>query len=219
MSLVDTLVAGALECKDLSFGNRATQRAYLLHQYRGDVDASGEPNAAAKEMGKKQYGCLLHCRGVLGADETDGMMVYRGKTIDILRCAYAPLIGQIETMMKEFARARGLLVEHDDQDAISDIQPGDILLIGERGSAPEDAAEHARWVRDAGGVAHGVFVTGVEGDTITSVDGGGSDPLNPPYGSLIRQCVRTVNVIRGKKWLGDRRISWRLRSADLPLAA
>lgn len=219
MSLADTLVARALECDGLSFGDLAKRPLYLLHQYNGDVTAEGSPTAAATDMGRGQYGCILHGRGLLAEDEVDGTIVYHGKSMDILRCAYAPLIGQIEGMMQAFAKARRLLV--DSGDDLSDIQPADLVVIGMGGQAPSDPAAKAKWLADWGGVAHGVFVTGVSGDKIESVDGGQSDEKNPPHGSAIKRCERRLVKHANGWWLHDnhgaRRINWRLRCADLPL--
>jgi hypothetical protein len=214
----DSLVSTALSYQNFSYGDPDKRRAYLLHQYNGDVDDTGEPTAAAKEFGKTQYGCLLHARGVLAENQVDGTIPFRGKLVDVLRCSYrVPYLGLVETMLQELARARGLLVMHTDQESIADVQPADLLVIGEGGQAPADPAQRQVWLANAGGVAHGVFVTGVDGQTIESVDGGGIDPLNSCHGSLIRRCVRTVGVRNGKLWLNDRRISWRLRCADLPV--
>lgn len=215
----DTLCARALECNGLSYGNLTTRLPYLKHCYGGDVTPQGNPNADAQSMGSGQYACQLHQRGVLAEDEVDGMIVYRGKEVDILRCAYAPYIGQIDAMLQALGKARGLLVTGGD--ALGDIQPADLVTIGMGGKAPDDPAEKARWLAEWGGVAHGVFVTGVRGTTILCTDGGQQDPANVPHGTAIANCERYLVKRTNGWWLADahgaKRINWRIRGGALPL--
>ncbi len=214
--LADTLIAIADGCAGLSYGDPATRPRYLSHLYGGDSAFN------ANDMGRKQYGCMLTGRGHLAADETDGMILYHGKQVDILRCPYATYIGQIDEMLQAFAKARGLFVATGD--ALGDIEPADYLVIGSGGIAPKDAAAKASWLASWGGVAHGIFVTVVDGTSVRTIEGGKRDPKNSGYGTAIGACERTIRPRANGYWLEDgngdsRRINWRMRCADLPVRA
>jgi hypothetical protein len=219
--LADSIAFGASTCNGLSYGNKITRVAYLQHQYNGDVDAKGNPNANAYSMGSGQYGCQLHQRGALAHADVDGMIVYRGKSVDILRCPYADYIGQIDEMMQAFGKARGLLVS--DPSALGDAQIADLLVIGYGGSAPTDPAVKASWLASWGGVAHGLVVTDVRGALIESSDGGQIDADNAGKGTAIKQCERSLVKRANGWWLEDargaRRINYRIRGGELPTRA
>lgn len=225
MSLADTLVARTLERVDLSYG--ATRDPYLRAVLPGDVDAEGSPNVQAVEMGSHQSSCLLFGRGVLAADEVDGVITWAGAPLDVLRCPYADrrVLGRVEALLLELARQRGLLVNHYDQKAMRDIQPGDLLVIGYGGSLPTDPAERARHLAVWGGVAHGLVVTEAHDEggmlTVVSVDGGQVDPANGGRPTAIRRVVRTLERRENGWWLGNgfgrRRLNWRLRCPELPV--
>lgn len=214
MSLDDTLVARALQCPGLSYGNPATRAAYLALHYPGDT-----PKDAA-EMGAKQSACMLFVRGLLAGDETDGMITYRGKLVDILRGPYAAYVGQIGPMLSTLGQQKKIITS--EQAAFSDVQPADMIVIGQGGSAPQDAAAKAAWLRDWGGLEHALFVTGFDGDVVESVDGGQTDPQNASRSTAVATRRRTLIKRNGVLWLADdsgaaRRIGWRLRCGALPV--
>jgi hypothetical protein len=185
------LIHAAESAVDLSYGDPATRDRYLAWLYPGDTPAH------ADEMGSQQYGCLLHARASLRACDLEGEVSYNGRTVDLLRCAYAPRIGQIGPMLLTLATVRGWLESNPDD--LHDVRPADILIVGE------------------GSQTHGLVVTAVDGATIYSVDGGQDDwgnlkPNGKPYGTAIRRCQRTIGTRAGRGvWLGDREIKWRIR--------
>lgn len=219
MSLADTLVARTLERVDLSYG--ATRDPYLRAVLPGDVDAEGNPNAQAVEMGSHQSSCLLFGRGVLAADEVDGTLTWAGAPLDVLRCPYADrrVLGRVEALLLELARVRGLLVNHYNQAAMADLRPGDLLVIGYGGSLPKDPAERARHLAVWGGVAHGLMVVGVDQDgaRVTSVDGGQTDAKNGGRPTAIAMRERQLVTRENGLWLGNKRLNWRVRCADLSI--
>lgn len=217
---LDALLAvKALECNGLCYGDPLKRTAYLRHLYPGDLTATGEPNAAALDMGRKQSSCLLSVRGVLAACDVDGVCTINGKTFDVLRAPYAPPdhIGQVETWLRELARQRGALVS-DAWKTKPQTRFGDVFVIGWGGSAPADPAEKAKWLSEWGGVAHGAVVTydfGPEG--IQSGDGGQTDVLNENRPTAIAQRVRKLHQdAAGRWWLGDRRLNYIIRAGNLP---
>lgn len=229
--LADTLVRMGLERAGASYGNRARRREYLLHQYPGDVGPNGEPTWTADNLGKSQSGCLLTLRGLLahqrradGSPELDGRTPWGGREVDLLRCTYGqPFTGHIEGMLQTFARHRGLLDEQLYRGADApQLRPGDFVIIGSRGSAPTDSVQADLWRRDWGGSIHGFLVTGIEGTTVHSVDGGQTDIENHGAPTAIKPCKRElVRQVNGW-WLRSadgrqRRLNWRLRAGELPL--
>jgi hypothetical protein len=222
--LDDTLVARALSKHGLSFGDPDARTPYLLHQYPGDRARSGMPTAAALDMGKRQSGCLLHCRGVLAADEVDGVTTWDGKQRDVLRESYASpaFLGRVEAMLQKLARARGLLLEqlYAGTD-LPDLEPADIVVMGLGGSLPTEEPARSEHLRTWGGIAHGFVVIGRDGYLVESSDGGQTDAANAGRPTLIRRRERRLER-RGNGWwlvsAGDaRRLNWRLRAGHLPL--
>ncbi len=228
MALADTLIVRALEQDGLSFGNKATRRAYLLDCYPGDRDEHGEPDGNAVSMGAGQSSCLLHCRGVLAADECDGEVSWHGKALDVLRCPYhdPSVFTQIDGLLFELGRQKGVLVTAAaGADQLADIGPANIVTIGSRGSAPKDPVEKARWLAEWGGLMHGILVTGVrveDGVTfIESVEGGRLDAITGNSTAIERVERRLERRAGGHHWLvsangGARRLNWRLRAGELP---
>jgi hypothetical protein len=224
--LSDTLIARALSCEGLSYGDPSTQRAYLLHQYPGDRTAAGEPDANARQMGERQTGCLLTVRGNLAADEVDGTISWRGAPLDVLRCSYAlpGVLSFVETLLVQLGRQRGLLVDHGPE--LAALELADVVLIGQGGQAPSDEGERAKWRAAWGGLAHGFLVTGLSTDgqgrtLVESIDGGQIDPRNGGRCTAIRRVTRRLEMRGGNPWLvssdgGARRIGWRLRAGALP---
>jgi hypothetical protein len=174
----------AEEAVDLSYGDHETRARYLDWLYPADTPEH------AKDMGSKQYGCLLHARACLREAGLDGSCRFGGREIDVLRCAYQPLMGQVAGMLQTLGMARGWLSTKD----LIDVQPADILLIGD------------------GAQTHGVVVVGVDGSTVHAVDGGQTDVMNGGKGTAIRRCVRTIGSRNGRVYLGDREIKWRIRT-------
>lgn len=218
--LADTLVRRALDCNGLSYGDGRTRAAYLRHQYPGDTAFN------RNDMGRHQSGCLLHVRGLLAADEVDGVISWGGRQLDVLRGPYAgPLCGRIETILYELARQRGLLTERLYQgDAVPELQPGDLVVIGQGGSRPTDSIQRQLWQADWGDIAHGFLVTGVDegGLVVESSDGGQTDSLNSGHPTAIRRVERRLERRRNGWWLASdsgkaRRLNWRLRAGELPL--
>ena len=178
------LISAATAAAGLSYGDPATRAAYLARQYPGDTPDD------ARSMGSSQYGCLLHARACLREAGLDGTCLYRGKEIDVLRCAYAPYIGQIQGLIETLARHHGWYATDD----LADVQPADLLVVGE------------------GTSTHGLVVVGTDGATVYSVDGGQTDPQNAPHGTAIKACQRTLGARAGQGvWLGDRRVQCRIR--------
>jgi hypothetical protein len=218
--LADTLIARALTCDGLSYGDGRTRQAYLLHQYPTDTPFN------RNDMGKRQSGCLLHVRSLLAAEGVAGEIDWRGRLLDVLRAPYAgELLGTIETILQELARQRGLLTEGLFRGAeVPELLPADLVVIGQGGRAPVDPIQRQLWQTDWGGVAHGFLVTGVSDDKIEieSSDGGQTDKLNSGYPTAIRRVVRRLERRRNGWWLVSddgraRRLNWRLRCSDLPL--
>ena len=201
MSPFYPLIHAADSAAGLCYGDPAKREAYLAWQYPGDTAF------AADDMGRGQYGCLLHARACLRACDLDGEADYHGKRIDLLRCAYFPLIGQIEGMLETLARARGWYSTTD----LHDIRPADILLVGYGGQAPKDPAERARWKATWGGVTHGMVATAIDDNFLLSVDGGQLDEDNPPHGSAIAQCESRVEMRGTQVWIDGRRLRCRIR--------
>lgn len=221
--LADTIVAAALSYTGCSWGDPATRERYCKHMCPGDTPAN------ARQMGSRQSACLLHCKAVLGeqrrgdgSPELDGTIMWKGRPVDLWTAPYAgPLLGTIEGLLFELGRQRGVLKTRlYEGEAVPDLHPGDIVLVGQGGGAPSDPAAKAKWLAEWGGVAHGFVVTAVSPDglTVESSDGGQSDKLNSGYPTAIAK-VQRVLVRRPQGWfLGSRRLSWRLRAPDLPLA-
>lgn len=186
MSPFYPLIHAAETAADLSYGDPKKRADYLAWLYPGDTPAH------AAEMGASQYGCLLHARACLRACGLEGEVSYHGKTVDLLRCAYAPLIGQIGPMLLTLARTRGWLQSNSDD--LHDIRPADIVIVGE------------------GTTTHGLVVVATDGATIHSIDGGQTDPRNGGRGTAIRRCQRTIGTRAGRGvYLGDREVQWRIR--------
>lgn len=214
MSLADTYVAATLDAIGLSYGDEALRSAYLSHCYPGDTLAD------ARSMGAVQSACMLHARGGLVEAGANGVIRWGGKQIDILRCPYAgPMLGRIEEMLLALGKANRVLEQ--DRFAVGEgIQASDILGMGYGSRRPTDPGELARWLSEYGGLAHGSVVTGVEGVVIECGDGGQPDPKNGGKPTAIRRVERTLERRANGWWLsgsaGPRRITWRLRAADLP---
>lgn len=224
MALDDTLVARALSRQGQCYGAPDTRTPYLLGQYPGDVARSGMPTAAAQDMGRRQSGCLLFGRGVLAADEVDGVVSWGGKPRDVLRESYASpaFLGKVEAMLLVLARARGCLIERMwTGDDLPDLRPADLLVIGQGGSPPTDPAEERRWRLEWGGVAHGAFVVERSGYLVSSVDGGVADGANGGKPTAIRACARRLERRPNGWWLcsasSDRRLNYVIRCGALPL--
>jgi hypothetical protein len=131
------------------------------------------------------------------------------------------LMGQIETLLYELARQRGLLdLDLWRLDAPAVLRPGDVVVVGNLGQAPSDPAARAAWLRDWGGLTHGFLVTGVSGLRVESSDGGQTDPLNSGYPTMIKAVTRELVQKPGTGWwLGTRRLRWRFRAGELPVTA
>lgn len=223
MALADTIVATALSYTGCSWGDPAQRSRYCQHMYPGDTPAN------ARQMGSKQSACLLHCKAVLGeqrrgdgSPELDGVIQWHGRPVDLWTAPYAgALLGTIEGLLFELGRQRGVLqTKLYEGEAVPDLRPSDIVLVGQGGGAPSDPAARAKWLADWGGVAHGFVVTGVSPDglTVESSDGGQSDKKNSGYPTAIAKVSRVLQRKSNGWWLGSRRLSWRLRASDLPLA-
>lgn len=222
--LADTIVALALECNGLSYGDPERREAYLRHQYPSDSWAN------ALEMGRRQSGCLLHARSLLsrqrrgdGSPELDGRILWQGAQVDLWAAPYAAKgqLGMIEGLLWELARQRGLLVANaGETEAPPELRPSDLVVIGQGGQPPLDPAERERWRRRWGGLAHGLVVTGAEGLEVESSDGGQTDPLNAGRPTAILRRLRRLVRREGGWWLEDaagaRRIGWIFRMGDLP---
>lgn len=217
MSYADTIVMGALAFEGTSYGDLATRARYLLACYPFDTAA------AATDMGRTQSACLLFARGLVavqkrgdGSWEVDGAITRNGRTIDALRTPYVQTIGQIETLLTEWARQHGCLTADFHGTASSpqpDIQPGDIVGMGFGGSAPADPVARVRWAAEWGGVMHGEVVERVDGDVVTAIAGGQTDKANGGRPTAIRRVTRQLVRKGNGWWIGTRRLNWRIRVA------
>lgn len=218
MALDDTLVARALETQGLSYGDPVTRVDYRDHLFWWDTPKNRD--AFARTMSS----CLVHVRGILGRDEVDGRISWGNGIIDCLRTPYANFVSHIETLLLALARQRNLLVTHQDQAAIRSIlRPGGMVVHGAYGSLPPPGPERTKHLSFWGGVAHGIFITGIEGNLVESVDGGQIDPLNldpktgQPRCTKITRCVREIRQRSNGLWLGERKLNWGFDLGRLPV--
>lgn len=218
MAFDDTNTLLALDTVGLSYGDPKKRVAYAraIHPF--------DDLAAAVQMAATQSACLLHARAILATQKDadgdwclPGEITRNGRRIDAMRTPYAQTLGQIETLLTEWGRQYGYLTP-DLWRGVDppDIRPGDIVLVGQGGSAPKDPAVRAKWLQEWGGVAHGFVVVGTGGDAVMSVDGGQDDLANldskgRPRPTAIRSRTRTLVRKGNGWWLGDRRLNWRIR--------
>lgn len=213
MAFDDTNVMAALDTVGLSYGDPKKRPDYAraIHPF--------DDPAAAVQMASTQSACLLHARAILATQKDGGdawclpgEITLNGRRIDALRTPYAKTVGQIETLLTEWGRQHGYLTDRFHRgDAQPDIRPGDIVLVGQGGSPPSDPVARAKWLQEWGGVAHGFVVVGTGGAEVMSVDGGQTDTLNRGLPTAIRPRTRTLVRKANGWWLGDRRLSWRIR--------
>lgn len=148
--------------------------------------------AQADEMASSLYACLLHVRACLREVGLDGTCHYRGALVDVLREPYALHLGDIGPMLVTLARERGWYSSAEAD--LLDLQAGDAVIVG------------------TGTSTHGLVVTGFDGSTIYSVDGGQTDAGNHFRGTAILACKRPLwrRDVPGV-YLGDRRVQCRIR--------
>jgi len=218
--LQETLVTRALMVEGLCYGDPQKRQAYKAHLFPGDSDQDADIFASGMAS------CLLHGRGLLAADEVDGVVRYHGQALDVLRGPYAAHIGEVEGLLQQLARARGLLVTSlsPPADVEALLKPGAVLVHGQGGSLPPAGPGREALLRAWGGVVHGLFVTGVEprkvGWVVESVDGGQVDLANRSRCTAIRKVSRlAVHRPDGSWWVGSRRFAWGFDAGALPLRA
>ncbi len=193
----------------LRFGDPALRPTYLALQYPGD------PPAVAAEMGRHQSGCLLFYRGLAARAGLDGRASWRGAVRDLLREPYgAPVyLGKVEGLLQEWAKAHRLIrPELWRGDSPPELQPGDLVAVGNLGSPPALEPHRGQWQRDWGGVTHGLVVERVEGVTVHSIDGGQTDARNGGRPTAITRRERKLERRPSGWWLGGRRLSWLIRA-------
>jgi hypothetical protein len=218
MAFDDTNVMLALETEGLSYGDKAKRPAYARAIHPFDTAAD------AVQMASTQSACLLHARAILATQQDGdgawclpGEVTLHGRRVDALRTPYARTLGQIETLLTEWGRQHRYLTPNFHRgDAVPDIRPGDLVMVGQGGSPPKDPTARQRWLAEWGGVAHGFVVVGTGGDAVMSVDGGQDDFANlddkkRPRPTAIRARTRTLVRKANGWWLGDRRLAWRIR--------
>lgn len=218
--IADSTVAFALDAEGASFGDADRRHEYLRACYPYD---SG---AAAEEMGRHQSACLLFARGCLsrqlqadGRPEIEGVITWRGAPMDALRTPYAKTIGLIEPLLYEWAKARGHLHTAlwqgdalvDGTEIPPEIIPGDIVVVGSLSVRPQLEPYRSKWLAQWGGVTHGFVVTGVNGYTVESVDGGQTDERNQGKPTAIKARTRQLSRRPSGWWLGDRRLNYLIR--------
>jgi len=221
--LSDTLVTRAIMCDGLSYGDLAKRQAYKDHVFFSDNERNKE------QFARTMMSCLLHIRALGGQDEVDGFVTWGGGRRDVLREPYANFVSHIETMLQTLARQRGLLVTHQDQQGARRLfRPAAMLVHGALGRLPPPGPERTKHLQEWGGVAHGMFVTGVSEANgrirLECIDGGRLDPLNldenkRPRCTRIERVEREVSVRKSGLWIGDRRFCWGMDMGLLPLEA
>ena len=177
-------------------------------------------------MGRSQSACLLFARGCLsrqlqadGRPEIEGLITFRGAPMDALRTPYAKTVGQIETLLYEWAKQHDCLRAALWQgDALADgteippeIVPGDIVVVGSLSVPPQIEPYRSKWLKEWGGVTHGFVVTATDGRRISSVDGGQTDPKNSYKPTAIAARERMLERKASGWWLGDRRLNYLVR--------
>lgn len=177
-------------------------------------------------MGRSQSACLLFALGCLsrqlqadGRPEIEGLITFRGAPMDALRTPYAKTVGQIETLLYEWAKRHDCLRAALWQgDALADgteippeIVPGDIVVVGSLSVPPQIEPYRSKWLKEWGGVTHGFVVTATDGRRISSVDGGQTDPKNSYKPTAIAARERMLERKASGWWLGDRRLNYLVR--------
>ena len=213
--LQDTIVAMALEKIGLCYGDPAKRAAY-----RDFIYAFDGPHA--DEFASEMISCLMFAKALMAHNEVNGVITYRGVRRDVLHESYVNFIGQIDLLIQGLAKQNDLLVRSDDASAYelrAAIDPGSLVVHGALGRLPKGEKEKAEHLATWGGIAHGLVVTGVEGETVLSVDGGQLDELNKNRSTAIEARERDFSIRKGKLWLGDRRVNYVFPMHKMPVAA
>ena len=211
--LQDTLVAMALEKVGLCYGDPAKRPAYRDFIYAFDGD-----NADA--FASKMISCLMFAKALLAHNEVNGVITYRAVRRDVLHESYANFIGQIDLLLQGLAKQNGLLVRNEDvsvETLRAAIEPGCLVVHGAGGQLPKEEPARSQHIATWGGIAHGLVATGVEGETVLSVDGGQLDPQNSNRSTAIAAREREFSVRKGKLWLGDRRVNYVFPMHKMPV--
>lgn len=202
-----TLAAAGLPWDGSGYGDTVNRLALSRFIYPGDTQS------AALAMLHDHSSCLTFSRGAAAAANKDGMV----NGVDVLRRAYQPIQGSIETLLSQWAKAKGvyMLPGLDKPVLIGD----DIAVIGWGGSAPDKpgAPAYDKWMAEWGGIAHGMVVTGpMNGDMVPVVQGGQVDHGNPGHSTGINTAWRELVSKNGHWWLGGRRLNYIIRASKVP---
>lgn len=218
--LQDTICYQAQQCIGLRYGDSSKRQAYKQQLFRFDKPSDQE------SMARVMISCMIFARSLMADNEVDGTITYRGRPrVDVLREPYAKHVGQIDDLVQELARQRGLRFRSSDvtTDALEAmIEPGTLVVHGAGGSLPTDIALRQKHLDEWGGIAHGLVVVDRKGDKLFSVDGGQLDLNNRDNNGRSRSTAiedreREISVRNGKLWVGDRRVNYIVPMHKLPV--
>lgn len=212
--LQDTIVAMAREKVGLCYGDPAQRAAYRDFVYAFD-------GADAEYFARTLISCLMFAKALMAHNEVDGRLRVHGRERDVLRESYAHFPGQIDSLLQGLASRNGLLVSHlhaTPYQLRAAIEPGCLVVHGAGGQLPKEQEARDRHLAQWGNIAHGMVVTGLEGETVLSVDGGQLDVMNANRSTAIAERERAFSLRgSGQLWLGGRRVNYVFPMHKMPV--
>lgn len=211
--LQDTIVAMAREKVGLCYGDPAKRAAYRDFVYAFD-------GVHAEEFASKLISCLMFAKALMAHNEVDGRLVVAGRERDVLRESYANFPTMIDSLLQGLAKRHGLLVDQSTASIdklVAAIEPGCLVVHGAGGQLPKEQEARDRHLAQWGGIAHGMVVTEVNGNTVRSADGGQLDKLNDHRSTAIAERERAFSLRNGKLWLGNRRVNYVFPMHKMPV--